>query len=162
MSEVTIIGIDLAKRIFHLHGADGDGSIVFRKKLSRNQLLGFMSQVPRCVIAMEACATAQGWGRDFEELGHEVRLIPPIYVKPFVKRQKNDSADAEAIVEAALRPSMRFVAPKTEGQQARAMLFRTRQMFVGQRTRMINVLRGHLAEHGLVAARGIAHLRKLA
>ena len=162
MSEVTIIGIDLAKRIFHLHGANGDGSIVFRKKLTRNQLLGFMSQAPRCVIAMEACATAHGWGRDFEKLGHEVRLIPPIYVKPFVKRQKNDSADAEAIVEAALRPSMRFVALKTEGQQARAMLFRTRQMFVGQRTQMINALRGHLAEHGLVAARGIAHLRKLA
>ncbi|MCV2866834.1 IS110 family transposase [Defluviimonas sp. WL0075] len=162
MSEVTIIGIDLAKRSFQLHGADRDGSVVFRKRLSRGQLLGFVSQVPRCVIAMEACATAHGWGREFAKLGHEVRLIPPVYVKPFVKRQKNDSADAEAIVEAALRPTMRFVTLKTEDQQARAMLFRTRQMFVGQRTQLINALRGHLAEHGLIAARGPAHLKRLA
>ncbi len=111
---------------------------------------------------MEACATAHGWGREFEKLGHDVRLIAPIYVKPFVKRQKNDAADAEAIVEAALRPTMRFVAVKTEDQQARAMLFRTRQIFVGQRTQMINALRGHLAEHGLVAARGPAHVKRLA
>lgn len=162
MSEVTIIGIDLAKRVFQLHGAGNDGSVVFRKKLSRPQLLGFVAQHPRCVIAMEACATAHGWGREFERLGHDVRLIPPVYVKPFVKRQKNDMADAEAIVEAALRPTMRFVAVKTEEQQARAMLFRTRQIFVGQRTQMINALRGHLAEHGLIAARGPAHLKRLA
>ncbi len=162
MSEVTIIGIDLAKRVFQLHGARQDGSIVFRKKLSRAQLLAFIAQHPRCLVAMEACATAHGWGREFEKLGHDVRLIPPIYVKPFVKRQKNDMADAEAIVEAAMRPTMRFVAVKTEDQQARAMLFRTRQIFVGQRTQMINALRGHLAEHGLVAARGPAHLKRLA
>ena len=111
---------------------------------------------------MEACATAHGWGRELEKLGHSVRLIPPVYVKPFVKRQKNDAADAEAIVEAALRPTMRFVAVKTEEQQARAMLFRTRQMFVGQRTQLINALRGHLAEHGLVAATGTAQLKRLA
>ena len=111
---------------------------------------------------MEACATAHGWGREFEKLGHDVRLIPPVYVKPFVRRQKNDMADAEAIVEAALRPTMRFVPVKTEDQQARAMLFRTRQMFVGQRTQMINALRGHLAEHGLVATRGPAHAKRLA
>ena len=111
---------------------------------------------------MEACATAHGWGREFEKLGHDVRLIAPIYVKPFVKRQKNDAADAEAIVEAALRPTMRFVTVKTEDQQVRAMLFRTRQIFVGQRTQMINALRGHLAEHGLVAARGPAHVKRLA
>ncbi len=156
MSEVTIIGIDLAKRVFQLHGARVDGSVVFRKKLSRGQLLVFFAQQPNCVVAMEACATAHGWGRELEKLGHSVRLIPPVYVKPFVKRQKNDAADAEAIVEAALRPTMRFVAVKTEDQQARAMLFRTRQMFVGQRTQMINALRGHLAEHGLVAATGTA------
>ncbi|SUZ33336.1 hypothetical protein ROE7235_03105 [Roseibaca ekhonensis] len=162
MSEVTIIGIDLAKRVFQLHGARHNGSVAFRKKLSRVQLLAFIAQHPKCVIAMEACATAHGWGREFGKLGHEVRLIPPVYVKPFVKRQKNDAADAEAIVEAALRPTMRFVAVKTEVQQARAMLFRTRQMFVGQRTQMINALRGHLAEHGLVAARGPAHLKRLA
>ena len=134
MSEVTIIGIDLAKRVFQLHGARDDGSVVFRKKLSRGQVLVFFSQQPKCVVAMEACATAHGWGRELEKLGHSVRLIPPVYVKPFVKRQKNDAADAEAIVEAAVRPTMRFVAVKTEDQQARAMLFRTRQMFVGQRT----------------------------
>ena len=162
MSEVTIIGIDLAKRVFQLHGSRNDGSVVFRKKLSRGQLLAFIAEQPGCVVAMEACATAHGWGREFEKLGHDVRLIPPIYVKPFVKRQKNDAADAEAIVEAALRPTMRFVALKSEAQQARAMLFRTRQMFVSQRTQMINALRGHLAEHGLVAARGTAQLKRLA
>ena len=162
MSEVTVIGVDLAKRVFQLHGAHHDGSVVFRKKLSRDQFLAFVAQQPKCVIAMEACATAHGWGREFEKLGHDVRLIPPVYVKPFVKRQKNDVADAEAIVEAALRPTMRFVAVKSEDQQARAMLFRTRQMFVGQRTQMINALRGHLAEHGLVAARGPAHIKTLA
>ena len=162
MSEVTIIGIDLAKRVFQVHGAHSDGSVAFRKKLSRGQVLVFFAQQPRCFVAMEACATAQGGGRELERLGHSVRLIPPVYVKPFVKRQKNDAADAEAIVEAALRPTMRFVAVKTEDQQARAMLFRTRQMFVGQRTQMINALRGHLAEHGLVAATGTAQLKRLA
>ena len=162
MSEITIIGIDLAKRVFQLHGASEDGSVVFRKKLSRGQVLAFISQQPRCVVAMEACATAHGWGREFEKLGHDVRLIPPVYVKPFVKRQKNDAADAEAIVEAALRPTMRFVSVKTEDQQARAMLFRTRRMFVSQRTQLINALRGHLAEHGVVAATGTAQLKRLA
>jgi transposase len=162
MSKVTIIGVDLAKRVFQLHGAHQEGSVAFRKKLSRGQFLAFLAQQPKCVIAIEACATAHGWGRKFEKLGHDVRLIPPVYVKPFVKRQKNDVADAEAIVEAALRPTMRFVAVKSEDQQARAMLFRTRQMFVGQRTQMINALRVHLAEHGLVAARGPAHLKALA
>ena len=106
MSEVTIIGIDLAKRVFQLHGARDDGSVVFRKKLSRGQVLVFFAQQPNCVVAMEACATAHGWGRELEKLGHSVRLIPPVYVKPFVKRQENDAADAEAIVEAALRPVM--------------------------------------------------------
>ena len=111
MSEVTIIGIDLAKRVFQLHGARDDGTVVFRKKLSRGQVLVFFAQQRNCVVAMEACATAHGWGREFEKLGHSVRLIPPVYVKPFVKRQKNDAADAEAIVEAALRPTMRFGTP---------------------------------------------------
>ena len=111
MSEVAIIGIDLAKRVFQLHGARDDGTVVFRKKLSRGQVLVFFARQPNCVVAMEACATAHGWGREFEKLGHSVRLIPPVYVKPFVKRQKNDAADAEAIVEAALRPTMRFGTP---------------------------------------------------
>lgn len=162
MSEVTIIGVDLAKRVFQLHGAHQGGSIAFRKKLSRGQFLAFVAQQPKCQIAVEACATAHGWGREFEKLGHDMRLIPPVYVKPFVKRQENDVADAQAIVEAALHPTMRFVSVKTEDQQDRAMLFCTRKMFVGQRTQMINALRGHLAEHGLVAARGPAHLKTLA
>jgi transposase len=130
MSEVTIIGVNLAKRVFQLHGARSDGSVAFRKKLLRGQLLAFVAQQPKGPIAMEACATTHGWARAFEGAGYGVRLIPPIYVKPFVKRQKNDVANAEAIVEAAFRPTMRFVAVKIEDQQARAMLFHTRQMFV--------------------------------
>ncbi|PVE20458.1 IS110 family transposase [Microvirga sp. KLBC 81] len=162
MSDVCIIGIDLAKRVFQLHGAAADGSVVFRKKLSRDRLLPFLAAQPRCVVAMEACATAHNWGREIENLGHIVRLIPPIYVKPFVKRQKNDAADAEAIVKAASRPTMRFVAVKSEAQQARAMLFRTRDLLVRQRTQLINAVRGHLAEHGVVTAQGPAHLKRLA
>jgi len=162
MSAITIIGVDLAKRVFQLHGAKADGSVAFRKKLSRGRFLSFLAEQPRCVVGMEACATAHGWGREIEKLGHTVRLIPPIYVKPFVKRQKNDAADAEAIAEAASRPTMRFVAVKTEEQQARAMLFRTRDLLVRQRTQLINAVRGHLAEHGVVAAQGPAHLKRLA
>ena len=161
MAEATIIGIDLAKRSFQLHGAAADGSVVFRKKLSRMQLLAFLAQQPACTVAMEACATSHGWGREVEQLGHTVRLIPPIYVKPFVKRQKNDAADAEAIAEEASRPTMRFVAVKTEDQQARAMVFRTRDLLVRQRTQLINALRGHLAEFGVVVAQGIVHVNRL-
>ena len=136
--------------------------MVFRKKLSRSQFLVFLAAQPRCTVAMEACATAHGWGREIGRLGHEVRLIPPIYVKPFVKRQKNDVADAEAIAEAASRPTMRFVAVKSEEQQARSMIFRTRDLLVRQRTQLINALRGHLAEHGVVAPQGTAHVKRLA
>ena len=162
MEEVSIIGIDLAKRSFQLHGVRADGSVAFRKKLSRQKLEGFLASQPRCEVAMEACASAHHWGRTFQELGHDVRLIPPIYVKPFVKRQKNDAADAEAICEAAQRPSMRLVAVKTQDQQARAMLFRTRDLLVRQRTQTINALRGHLAEFGVVAPKGPAHVGRLA
>ena len=119
MEKVTIIGIDLAKRVFQVHAAAKDGRPVLRKKVSRAQLLGFLAKQPRAIVAMEACATAHEWGRAISGLGHEVRLIPPIYVKPFVRRQKNDVADAEAIAEAASRATMRFVALKTEEQQAR-------------------------------------------
>ena len=161
MNEVSIIGIDLAKRVFQLHGAAADGSVVFRRKLGREQVLAFLAGHPRCTVAMEACGTAHHWGREIARLGHEVRVMPPAYVKPFVKRQKNDAADAEAIVEAASRPTMRFVAVKTEAQQAQAMLFRTRELLVGQRTQAINALRGHLAEFGEVAPRGPAHLARL-
>jgi transposase len=162
MAEVTIIGIDLAKRVFQIHGAAADGSVAFRSRLSRDRLLPFFAAHPRCIVAMEACATAHDWGRELAKLGHTVRLIPPVYVKPFVKRHKNDAADAEAIAEAASRPTMRFVAVKSQEEQARAMLFRTRDLLVRQRTQLINALRGHLAEHGVVTAQGPAHLKRLA
>ena len=134
----------------------------FRRKLSRDTVLRFVAAQPRCVVAMEACASAHHWGREIGKLGHTVKLVPPIYVKPFVKRQKNDAADAEAICEAASRPTMRFVAVKTQEQQARSMLFRTRDLLVRQRTQTINALRGHLAEFGVVAPRGPAYVGRLA
>lgn len=162
MDQVSIIGIDLAKYSFQLHGARADGSVVFRKKLSRGKVLHFLASQPPCVVAMEACASAHHWGRETERLGHEVKLVPPIYVKPFVKRQKNDTTDAEAICEAVQRPAMSFVAVKTKEQQARGVLFRTRDLLVRQRTQTINALRGHLAEFGVVAPQGPAHVGRLA
>jgi transposase len=162
MEKVSIIGLDLAKRSFQAHGARADGDVGFRKKLSREKVLAFLSERPRCVVAMEACGSAHHWGRAISALGHDVRLIPPAYVKPFVKRHKNDATDAEAIAEAASRPTMRFVAVKTQEQQARAMLFRTRDIFIRQRTQLINALRGHLSEHGVVAPQGPANVRVLA
>jgi transposase len=161
MEKVSIIGLDLAKRSLQVHGARADGNVAFRKKLSREKVLAFLTEQSPCVVAMEACGSAHYWGRAIGDIGHEVRLIPPIYVKPFVKRQKNDAADAEAICEAASRPTMRFVAVKTEEQQARAMLFRTRDLLVRQRTQLINALRGHLAEHGVVAPQGQANVNEL-
>ena len=161
MEEVSMVGVDLVKRVFQVHGAAAGGNVIFRKKLGRGQFLAFLAKLPACTVAMEACATSHFGGREIERLGHAVRLIPPIYVKPFVKRQKNDSADAEAIAEAASRPTMRFVAVKTEDQQAGAMVFRTRDLLVRQRTQLINALRGHLAEYGIVAAQGAVHLKTL-
>lgn len=161
MGEISIIGLDLAKQVFQVHGARVDGSVVLRKKLTRGQLLAFFSKLPPCIVAMEACATAHYWAREISEFGHEIRLVPPAYVKPFVKRQKNDVADAEAIAEAATRPTMRFVEPKTPEQQARAMVFRTRELFVRQRTQTINALRAHLAEHGLIAPKGLWNLSSI-
>lgn len=158
MGDVSIVGLDLAKRVFQVHGAALDGRVACRKKLSRGQLRPCFAQLPACVVAMEACATAHFWAREISALGHEVRLVPPAYVKPFVKRQKNDAADAEAIAEAARRPTMRFVGPKTPKQQARAMVFRARDLFVRQRTQSINALRAHLAEHGIVAPHGVWNL----
>ena len=162
MEQVSMIGIDLAKNSFQLHGSGTDGSVAFRKKLSRGKVLEFLDSQPRCAVAMEACASAHYWGREIGALGHSVRLIPPQYAKPYVKRQKNDAADAEAICEAASRPTMRFVAVKTAEQQGRVMLFRTRDLLVRQRTQTINALRGHLAEYGVVAAQGPAHVDRLA
>jgi len=162
MEQVTVIGIDLAKRVFQVHGSAANGKVLFRKKLAREKLLPFIAAQPPCTVAVEACATAHHWGREIQRLGHKVRLIPPAYVKPFVKRQKNDAADAEAIAEAASRPTMRYVEIKTEYQQARTMLFRTRDLLERQRTQLINALRGHLAEHGVVVPRGDVHVKRLA
>lgn len=162
MLKVTIIGVDLAKNVFQLHGAAEDGSVVFRKKLSRLLFERFMAGHPPCTVAMEACAGAHHWARRLSFHGHQVRLIPPHYVKPFLKRQKNDAADAEAIVEAALRPTMRFVEPKSVDQQARAVAFRVREQLVRQRTEAINALRAYLYEFGHIAPEGIAHLPSLA
>src|SRR5665213_3896187 len=161
VGEVSTIGLDLAKTVFQAHGADVSGEVVFRKKLRREQLLAFFAGQPRCVVAMEACASAHHWAREIAALGHETRLIPPAYVKPFVKRQKNDMADAEAICEAAQRPTMRFVIPKSAEAQAAGTVFRARDLLVRQRTQLINALRGHLAEFGMVVRQGPENAPKL-
>lgn len=161
MSDIITVGLDLAKNVFQVHGADGTGRAVLRKKLRRTQVLAFFIQLPRCVVAMEACGGAHFWGREIGKLGHEVRLIPPAYVKPFVKRQKNDASDAEAICEAAVRPSMRFVPVKSEDVQGAAMVFRVRELLIRQRTQAINALRGHLAEFGEVVPQGAANAARL-
>jgi len=161
VGEVSTVGLDIAKSIFHAHGADDAGAIVFRKKLGRGRLLAFFASLPPCLVAMEACAGAHHWGRELARLGHTVRLIPPAYVKPFVKRQKHDEADAEAICEAAQRPTMRFVLVKTEDQQARGVVFRARDLLVRQRTQIINAIRGHLAEYGYVAPKGVSYVERL-
>ena len=162
MSEISIVAIDLAKRHFQVCGVDQEGRVAFNRSFSRVRLSQLLAGLDRCIVAMEACATSHHSGRLAQSFGHDVRLIPPIYVKPFVKRQKNDHADAEAIAEAAGRPSMRFVAVKSAEKQSRAVAFRTHQCFVRQRTQLINALRGHLAEFGLVAAKGPANLKRLA
>jgi len=161
MAEVSTIGLDLAKHVFQAHGAGASGAVLFRKRLRREQVLSFFARQPRCRVAMEACASGHYWARAISALGHEVRLIPPAYVKPFVKRQKNDMADAEAICEAAQRPTMRFVAVKSEAKQAATVIFRARDLLVGQRTQIINALRGHLAEYGLIAPQGPSHIARL-
>src|ERR1700677_2155189 len=154
MSEITTIGLDLAKNVFQVHGIDEAGNVLMRKRLRRSQVLGFISGLSRCLIGMEACATAHHWARELVGLGHEVRLMPPHYVKAYVKRNKNDAADAEAICEAVKRPTMRFVAVKTVEQQSVLMLHKVRDLLVRQRTMLINALRGHLAEFGIIAAKG--------
>jgi transposase len=161
VGEVITIGLDLAKSVFQAHGADASGEVVFRKKLRRGQLLPFFAGQPRCLVAMEACASSHYWAREIAALGHETRLIAPAYVKPFVKRQKNDMADAEAICEAAQRPTMRFVTPKSAEAQAAGTVFRARDLLVRQRTQLINALRGHLAEYGMVVRQGAENARRL-
>lgn len=160
-SKISILAIDLAKGSFQVCAVGSDGTVLYNRALSRNRLATLLGEQPACVVAMEACATSHHWGRMAQSHGHEVRLVPAAYVKPFVKRQKNDRADAEAIAEAAMRPTMRFVAVKSAETQGRAVAFRTHQCLVRQRTQLINALRGHLAEFGLVAPKGPASLKLL-
>lgn len=157
----TMIGVDLAKNVFQLHGASKTGHMKFRKKLTREQFRRFMSGQSPCIVVFEACGSSSYWAREMKKLGHEAMLIAPQYVRPFVKRQKNDATDAEAIVVAAQRPEMRFVEPKTQEQQARAVLFRARERLIHQRTELVNALRGILYEYGHVVPQGIGHLKRI-
>jgi transposase len=161
MTEVTTIGVDLAKTVFQIHGVDASGAIVIRKQLRRRQVLPFFRKQPPCLVGMEACATAHHWAREIAALGHEVKLMPPHYVKPYVKRNKNDAADAEAICEAVTRPTMRFVAVKSAEQQSVLMLHRTRELLVRQRTMLVNAIRAHMAEFGMVARTGLPQVKEL-
>lgn len=159
--EITTIGLDLAKSVFQLHAVNADGTVVWRKKLRRSALLQELAKVPPCLIGMEACATAHYWAREISALGHQVRLMPPAYVKAYLRRQKNDAADAEAICEAVRRPTMRFVAVKSAERQAVLVLHRTHELLVRQRTMLINAIRAHCAEFGLVAAQGVGRVGDL-
>jgi transposase len=159
--QATTIGLDIAKSVFQVHAVDERGRVVLRKRLARAKVLTFFANLPRCVIGLEACGGAHHWARELIRLGHDARLMPPQYVKAYVKTNKHDAADAEACCEGVQRPSMRFVAVKTEAQQATLMLHRVRDQLIGQRTATINALRGHLAEFGIVAAQRQAGLRQL-
>ena len=154
MQSVTTIGFDIAKSVFQVHGIGGEGEVVIRRQLKRRHVLVFFQKLPPCLVGIEACASSHYWSRELTALGHTVRLMPPAYVKPYVKRQKNDAADAEAICEAVTRVNMRFVATKTPEQQSCLMLHRTRHLFIRQQTAVINAIRAHLAEFGIVAPVG--------
>jgi transposase len=159
--QVSTIGLDIAKNVFQLHGVDAAGKTVITRQHRRGQVIGYFEKLPPCLIGMEACATAHHWGRALTKLGHTVRLMPASYVKAYVKRSKNDAADAAAICEAVTRPSMRFVPVKTIDQQAALMLHRCRDLLIRQRTQLFNALRAHLAELGMVAAKGMDGLKNL-
>jgi len=154
MEQITTIGLDLAKQVFQVHAADADGVPIFTRKLRRSEVLRFFEKTPACLVGMEACGSAHYWAREITALGHDVRLIPPVYVRPFVKRGKTDAADAEAISEAVTRKTMRFVPAKSTEQQAAAVVLKTRALLVNQRTQVINALRAHLSEFGIIAAAG--------
>jgi transposase len=154
MQAVRTIGLDIAKSVFQIHGVDAAGNVVVRRRLKRRYVLSFFQKLPSCLIGIEACASSHHWSRELQALGHTVRLMPPAYVRPYVKRQKNDAADAEAICEAVTRANMRFVATKTPEQQSCLMLHRTRHLFIRQQTAVINAIRAHLAEFGIVAPVG--------
>ncbi|MEO5326406.1 IS110 family transposase [Mesorhizobium sp. CC13] len=161
MKDVTTIGLDLAKHVLQAYGADADGTPLFNRKLRRAEVLRFFEKLPPCLVGMEACASAHYWAREISAFGHDVRLLPPQYVKPFVKRGKTDAADAEAIAEAMSRKTMRFVPVKTAEQQAAVMVLRTRALLVRQRTQAINALRAHMGELGIIAPTGIANVKAL-
>lgn len=161
MEGIAVIGLDLAKSVFQVHGIDERGKVVVRRRLNRSKLLAFFSGLPRCLIGMETCASANYWAREMMALGHEVRLMPPQYVKPYVKRSKNDASDAEAICEAVTRPTMRFVGVKSPEQQSVLVLHRTRLILSRQRTQIGNAIRAHLAEFGIVAPVGRLGLDRL-
>ena len=154
MQAITTVGLDIAKSVFQVHGVDAAGQVVIRRQLKRRYVLMFFQKVPACLVGIEACASAHHWSRELQALGHTVRLMPPAYVKPYVKRHKNDATDAEAICEAVTRPNMRFVATKTPEQQSCLTLHRTRHLFIRQQAAVINALRAHLAEFGIVAPVG--------
>jgi transposase len=160
--KITTIGLDLAKNVFQIHGINGEGEVVVRKTLRRAQVIGVFTRLDRCLVGIEACGTSHYWAREISKLGHEVRLMPPAYVKPYVKRGKTDASDAEAICEAVARPTMRYVAVKSPEQQAALALHRTRDLFVKQRTQLVNMIRGLLAEFGIEIRRGITHALILA
>ena len=161
MDKVSTLGIDIAKNVFQVHGVDEASEIVVRRQLKRIQVLKFFAKLPACLVGLEACATSHHWARELSKLGHDVRLMPPRYVKPYVKRNKNDAADAEAICEAVQRPNMRFVPIKSPEQQSVLMMHRTRQLFVRQRTSLINAIRAHMSEFGIVAGVGRNGVEKL-
>ena len=161
MEAIVTIGLDIAKSVFQVHGVDANGAVVVRRRLTRAKVLPFFERLPPCLVGLEACATAHYWGRELRKLGHDVRLMPPSYVKPYVKRQKNDAADAEAICEAVTRPSMHFVEIKSPEQQSIMSLHRVRQMLMRQRTQVSNAIRGHLGEFGRVAPIGRNGLAQL-
>jgi transposase len=154
MQAITTVGLDIAKSVFQVHGADAQGNVIVRRQLKRRYVLAFFQKLPPCLVGIEACASSHYWSRELQAFGHTVRLMPPAYVKPYVKRQKNDAADAEAISEAVTRANMRFVATKTPEQQSCLMLHRTRHLFIRQQTAVINVIRAHLTEFGIVAPVG--------
>src|SRR5512136_2220566 len=159
--QIATIGLDIAKNVFQVHGIDADEKIVVRKQLRRGPVLKFFAALPPCLVGMEACASAHYWARELTKLGHEVRLMPAKDVRAYVKRNKNDAADAEATCEAVRRPTMRFVRIKSPEQQGRLMQHRTRDLLIRQRTQVINALRAHLAELGIVAAQGREGLKEL-